>query len=206
MKYSCWLLSDTILIHIKCGPIFYLTLHFVACPANITKILCYAHIIMYEDKIRIFRARDNFLPPPPPPPMANLILYLGMEDNALLQKAKRLQLDFLLVLIDGEVTQINGKCRSKLWRDCIHLVNIQHMLHSTKMNTPDKSIVYSWFAYLKKTPKTKTQTRAKEENIKFFLIHSKVKENPEQVTELQPAFAKFLWQINSDKQKCCHLG
>lgn len=69
---------------------------------------------MYEDKIRIFRARDNFLPPPPPPPMANLILYLGMEDNALLQKAKRLQLDFLLVLIDGEVTQINGKCRSKL--------------------------------------------------------------------------------------------
>jgi len=59
-KHGCRLLSDTVLIHIKCGPI-YLTLHFAVCPANRTKILCYAHIIMYEDDIRIFRARDNFL-------------------------------------------------------------------------------------------------------------------------------------------------
>lgn len=53
--------------------------------------------------------------------MSKLDFTSGNEDNVFLQKATWLQLDFLLVLIDGETKQISGKEGSNLQRNWMHL-------------------------------------------------------------------------------------
>lgn len=109
-----------------------------------------------------------------------MILHLGMQDEVFLQKATRIQLDFLLVLIDGENTQISIKHGSNIQR------NWMQILFSTKANTPDKSTVYSWFIYIShtKTPNKNMQSCS--------LILSEAQDNLEQATESQENFLGFL--------------
>lgn len=59
---------------------------------------------MYEDDIRIFRARNNFFAFL----MSELNFTSGNGRQGLSAKAKWLPLNYPLVLITGEVTQING--------------------------------------------------------------------------------------------------
>lgn len=60
------------------------------------------------------------------------------------------------------------------------------MLRSTKVNTPEKSMVYSWFIYL-------NPTKAPDKNVQSCsLILSEVKDNLEQATETQQNFLGLL--------------
>lgn len=73
---------------------------------------------------------------------------------------------------------------------CIWWIFNTHILHSTKAHIPANLLhIVDSHTSLKKA---NNHNQSRKQKVVFFFLHSEVKENPEQVTELQAEFAKIL--------------